>query len=116
VRDEADSGVRRWAESALRAARLRTSSHYDRTRVGPDAERGTIAGTLALLFGSGAVLLLFTLLLPAAGPAGDRDEIALAVIAAVAIVVAAGLLIRFDRTPMWFLAIAPALGSLLAGA
>lgn len=99
--------------SALRTARRRLD--WRTAEIGPDPElqRGVIARTLAYLFGFGAILLGVTLLLPGAP---HRDELALAVIAVIALVVAAALLASFDRTPMWVLTLAPAAGSVLVGA
>jgi diguanylate cyclase (GGDEF)-like protein len=81
--------------------------------VAPKAERGTIARTLAFLFGFGGLLLLFTLLLP--GSTG-RDPAALALIGVAALAFAGALVAASERLPMWFLALAPALGSILTGA
>ena len=78
-------------------------------------ERGSVARTLALLFGFGGLLLLFTVLLPPAG-SGNRDEAALVAVALLALIVCACLTISRDRTPFWLMAVAPALGSLLVGA
>jgi diguanylate cyclase (GGDEF)-like protein len=99
--------------SALRTARRRLD--WRTIEIGPDPElqRGVIARTLAYLFGFGAILLGVTLMLPGAP---GRDELALAVVAAIALLVAVGLLTSFDRTPMWVLILAPAAGSLLVGA
>ena len=82
-----------------------------KARLGDSSDPATIARTLAYLFGFGSLLLLFTLLLPGAP---DRDEGTLAVIAGMAMLVALVLVAWYDRTPMWALKVAPALGTLLA--
>ena len=110
----ARSRLRKNIKSALRAARRRLDWRYDITRHGLDAQRGTVARTLALLFGTGAILLLFTLLLPQAGPE-DRNEPVLLAVAGVGFLVAAALLISFARTPMWLLTVVPAAGTVLVG-
>jgi len=99
--------------SALRTARRRLNRHAGEVGLDPQLQRGVIARTLAYLFGFGAVLLGLTLLLPGAH---GRDEVALGVVALVALVVATALIVAYDRTPMWLLALAPAGGSLLVGA
>ncbi len=114
MRSTATSGMRDRTRSVLRLARRRFDWRLDRTRYGIEAERATIARTLAILFGAGALVLLFTLLLPAVGT-GGRNELILAAVAGAAFAVAAGLLTSFARTPMWFLTLAPALGSVLVG-
>jgi diguanylate cyclase (GGDEF)-like protein len=98
----------------LRLLRRRFDWRFDRTRFGVEAERSTIARTLAIMFGAGAVLLLLTLLLPAAGPSG-RNELVLTAVAAAAFLVAVGLVISFARTPMWLLTLVPAVGSAFVG-
>src|SRR5687767_1886 len=114
VHDKADFRIRRRVNAALLAARRRLDWTHDRTRYGADAQRATIARTLAILFGAGATLLLITLALPQAGPE-DRNELALIAAAAAAYLAAGGLLIAFARTPMWVLSAAPAVGSLVIG-
>jgi diguanylate cyclase (GGDEF)-like protein len=98
--------------SILGVARQRLDWRNADTRVGPVAERATIARTLAYLFGFGGVLLLLTLLL--AGSPG-RDEIALAAIAAAALAFAGVLIGGYSRLPMWFLTVAPGAGTVLVG-
>jgi diguanylate cyclase (GGDEF)-like protein len=75
-----------------------------------EVDRGWIARILAYLFGFGGALLLLTLLLPGAA---DRDEQALGLVAAAGFAIAAVILIIYDRSPVWFLRAAPALGTLL---
>jgi diguanylate cyclase (GGDEF)-like protein len=76
--------------------------------LGDTSNPGTMARTLAYLFGFGAVLLLITTLLP--GSPG-RSEAALFAIAGAAMCVAAGLVAGYDRLPIWFLKLAPGLGT-----
>ena len=78
--------------------------------LGVPGERGTIARTLAYLFGGGGVLLLLTLALPGSP---ERESGVLAVIAVAALAVAVLLVIGFDRLPWWFLVVAPSLGTVL---
>jgi diguanylate cyclase (GGDEF)-like protein len=110
-----ETGVRRSFKSAISTARRRIDWRFDRTRSGSEAQRSTVARTLAIMFGFGAILLLLTVLLPPAGGA-ERNELALVAIGIVALAVSAGLLISFGRTPMRFLTVAPTLGSVLVGA
>lgn len=84
--------------------------HGSNARLGDSREPATIARTLAYLFGFGALLLLFTLLLPGAP---GRNDGRLELVALVAFCVAVGLITVYDRTPMWFLTLAPGLGTLL---
>jgi diguanylate cyclase (GGDEF)-like protein len=79
-------------------------------QLGQGADPATIARTFAYLFGFGAVLLLATLLLPGSV---QRQDGALAVVAGVAFLVAAVLIAGYDRLPMWFLKLAPGLGTAL---
>ena len=78
--------------------------------LGMPGERGTVARTLAYLFGFGGALLLLTLALPGSP---DRESLALGAVAAAAFAVAGLLLVGFDRLPWWFLVIAPSLGTVL---
>lgn len=92
------------------AERLSRQQQSD-TAFDAEMDRGWIARILVVLFGFGGILLLSTLLLQ-----GDpeRDESSLAIVAAVAIGVAAGILIAYERLPVWFLRLAPAIGTILA--
>ena len=69
-----------------------------------------MARTFTYLFGGGATLLLFSLLLP---HSPDRDTTALLVVSAGAYVSSAGFLALYDRLPGWVFQIAPAAGTLL---
>lgn len=73
-------------------------------------DRATIARTLGYLFGLGGVLLLATLLVP--GSPG-RESGPLIAIAVAALVTSATLIGGAHRLPVWFLKLAPALGSVL---
>jgi len=105
--------IRDSLRSALRAARQRVDWRSAEIGLDPALQRGVIARMLAYLFGFGAVLLGFTLLLPGAP---GRDEVALVVIAVVALAVAVALIVSYDRAPMWVLTLAPAGASVLVGA
>lgn len=96
----------------IEAARVRLDWRAGGVTLDVESQRGPIARTLAYLFGFGALLLLFTLLLPGSP---DRNSPAMALVGVAAFVVSVALLIGFDRLPIWFLTIAPALGSVLVG-
>lgn len=79
-------------------------------RLGDSEDKATIARTLAWLFGFGAILLLFTLLLPGSA---QREPDKLMGIAAIAVIVAGVLIGGYERLPLWFLKAAPSLGTVL---
>ncbi len=100
-------------KQAVNGARERLDWRTAEVALDPDRQRGEIARTLAYLFGFGGLLLAFTLVLSGAP---GRDEAAMAAVAFLALVVAASLIVAYDRMPMWGLTLAPAVGSLLVGA
>src|SRR3954451_9848211 len=73
-------------------------------------DRATMARTFTYLFGTGATLVLISLLLP---HSPDRDTTGLVVAAIAAYAVALGFLIVFDRLPLWVYETAPLAGTLL---
>lgn len=75
-----------------------------------ETDRGWVARVLVVLFAFGGLLLLATLLFE--GPA-ERDEGQLAQVAVAALAVATFILAGFNRLPLWFLRLAPAIGTLL---
>ncbi len=89
----------------------RLSWRHADSRFDTQADRGWIARVLAYLFGFGAVLLLLTLLLPGA-PEREADRLALVAIAS--LIVAAFILLTYERLPIRFLRAAPGIGTLLA--
>jgi diguanylate cyclase (GGDEF)-like protein len=80
--------------------------------LGDSTDPATIAKTLAYLFGFGAILLLATLLVPGTA---DRQEAPLVAIAGAAVAFSAFLIGVYDRLPIWFLRLAPAMGTVLVG-
>jgi hypothetical protein len=79
-----------------------------------EEDRASMATTFTYLFALGAVLLLLTLLLPAAT---DRNELGLAAVVVAALLAAAGFAIASDRLPVGVFKLSPALGStVIAGA
>lgn len=73
-------------------------------------DRAWVARILTYLFGFGSLLMLLTVLLPGAE---GRDSQALASVAVFSLLMSAGILVAFDRLPLWFLRGAPAIGTLL---
>lgn len=98
--------------SVMGVARQRLDWRNADIRLGPASERATIARTLAYVFGFGGVLLLLTLLL---GGSPDRNLGALVAIAIWALAFAGCLIAAYDRLPIWFLTVTPAVGSVLVG-
>jgi diguanylate cyclase (GGDEF)-like protein len=76
----------------------------------PEADRGFIARILAYLFGLGGLLLLVSLLLRGSE---DRDAENLAYVALASLVIAAFILLVYERLPIWFLRGAPGIGTVL---
>jgi diguanylate cyclase (GGDEF)-like protein len=81
-------------------------------RLGDSTDPRTIVRTLTYLFGFGGILLLVTLLVPGAP---DRQVAPLAGIAVLAFAFAGFLIWAYDRLPMGFLKVAPAVGGILVG-
>ena len=75
-----------------------------------EADRGFAARILAYLFGFGGLLLLLTLLFDGAP---GRDEDSLGLVAAGAFLIAAFLILAYDRLPLSFLRAAPGIATLL---
>src|SRR5947207_12911262 len=80
---------------------------------GPDAgavreDRVTMARTFTYLFGTGATLVLISLLLP---HSPDRDTTGLVITTVAAYLVALGFLIAFDRLPLWVFEASPLVGT-----
>jgi diguanylate cyclase (GGDEF)-like protein len=73
-------------------------------------DRATMARTFTYLFGTGATLVLISLLLP---HAPDRDTTGLLIVAVCGYLVALGLLIGFDRLPLWAFEASPLIGTAL---
>jgi len=73
-----------------------------------EEDRASMARTFTYLFGLGGLLLLVTLLLPAAH---DRSEVGIIAMAAIAIFTAVMFTIGFDSLPLGAFKLAPALGS-----
>ncbi len=67
---------------------------------------------MAYLFGSGALLLVATLVLPGAD---GRESGRLVAIAGCAMLVAIFFVLKYEQIPLWFFKLAPALGTLLVG-
>ncbi|TMK69784.1 MAG: diguanylate cyclase, partial [Actinobacteria bacterium] len=72
------------------------------------ADRGTMARTFTYLFGTGATLVLISLLLP---HSPDRDTTGLVIAMVAAYAVALGFLIAFDRLPLWVFEASPLVGT-----
>ncbi len=98
--------LKRIASTAAYRLDWRDPDHH----LGMPGERGTVARTLAYLFGFGGILLLLTLALPGSP---ERESAALVALAVAAFAIATVLLVGFDRLPWWFLVIAPSLGTVL---
>ena len=74
-----------------------------------ETDRGWVARILAILFGFGGILLLSTLLLEGSP---ERDSESLAIVAFAALGLAIFILIVYERLPVWFLWLAPGIGTL----
>jgi diguanylate cyclase (GGDEF)-like protein len=82
---------------------------------GPDAsavreDRVTMARTFTYLFGTGATLVLISLLLP---HSPDRDTTGLVIATVAAYLAALGFLIAFDRLPLWAFEASPLVGTVI---
>jgi diguanylate cyclase (GGDEF)-like protein len=77
---------------------------------GVRGDRVTMARTFTYLFGTGATLVLISLLLP---HSPDRDTTGLLIATLGAYLVALGFLIAFDRLPMWAFEASPLAGTVL---
>jgi diguanylate cyclase (GGDEF)-like protein len=73
-------------------------------------DRATMARTFAYLFGTGATLVLISLLLP---HSPDRDTTGLLLAAVAAYLVALGFLVGLDRLPLWLYEASPLAGTAL---
>jgi two-component system, cell cycle response regulator len=73
-------------------------------------DRVTMARTFTYLFGTGATLVLISLLLP---HSPDRDTTGLLIVTLAAYLVAIGFLTMFDRLPLWAFEASPLLGTVI---
>jgi diguanylate cyclase (GGDEF)-like protein len=96
--------------ASIVAERLRWEQLYP--NADPEADRSWIARFLAYLVGFGGILLLLTLLLPGSE---DRQSLELVITAGAALVVAAIFFLLYEVLPLWFLRLAPAIGTFLVG-
>src|SRR5919197_1001302 len=104
-----DSPTRQRLRSVAREASERLAWRgLDPSRLRED--RVTMARTFAYLFGLGATLVLISLLLP---HSPDRDTTGLVVATGAAYLVAIGLLVAFDRLPLWAFDASPLVGTAL---
>lgn len=99
--------VRAWPRPTPIAARLALPSLRSFERPPPE-DRAVMARTFVYLFGSGAALLAATIVLPGAP---DRELLPLTVVAGIAFAIAVGVLLGFDRTPLWLLRALPAVAT-----